>query len=159
MSIELLIILFIFVVKLNRVFEISNFLSQAEVDHIIELAGGIELGESSTGDVGTNKGKKDISKEEEKGRKTRTSFNSWLPREVSPIIDAIYRRSADLLRMDEALLRHRGPNEVPDMPTKKATSESLQLVHYGPTQEVCSKSTLYCNRHVGWIALTLCYLP
>jgi hypothetical protein len=116
-----------------RVFEIENFLSQAEVNHILELAGGIELSESTTGDVGSNK---QISPKEEKRSKTRTSSNSWVQRERSPIIDAIYRRSADLIRVDEALLRRRGPNEHPDNPNKKTVSESLQLVHYDPAQEV-----------------------
>jgi prolyl 4-hydroxylase len=117
-----------------RVFEIENFLSQAEVNHILELAGGIELSESTTGDVGTKS--KPISPEEDKRSKTRTSKNSWVQREQSPIIDAIYRRSADLIRIDEALLRRRSHNEHPDWPTKKTVSESLQLVHYDPTQEV-----------------------
>jgi prolyl 4-hydroxylase len=118
-----------------RVFEIQNFLSPVEVAHILDLAGGIELSESTTGDVGTNANAKKISVEEEKRRKTRTSFNSWVARERSPIIDAIYRRSADLARVDESLLRHRTATEHPELPSKKPCAESLQLVHYGPTQE------------------------
>ena len=117
-----------------RVFEIRNFLSQTEVSHILQLAGAVELHESTTGDVGVDD--KVVSKEEEKVRKTRTSLNSWVPRERSPIVDAIYRRSADLMRIDEALLRHRGDGEYPAMPTNKTISESLQLVHYDLTQEV-----------------------
>jgi prolyl 4-hydroxylase len=114
-----------------RVFEIPNFLSPAEVQHILELAGGIELSESTTGDGGT----KANSPDETTRHKTRTSFNSWVPRERSEVVDAIYRRSADLIRIDEALLRSRAPTEYPDMPTRKTIAESLQLVHYGKSQE------------------------
>jgi len=117
-----------------RVFEIPNFLSPSEVEHILEMAGGLELGESKTGDVGVNNdGRQRI--DPSKKTKTRTSFNTWVPREKSPIIDAIYRRSADLLRMDEAILRYRGKRELPERTSKQAACEQLQLVHYDLTQE------------------------
>jgi hypothetical protein len=114
-----------------RVFEVKNFLSKAEVDHMLNIAGGVKLSISSTGDISS--GDKRV---EEKGdtRKTRTSYNSWLPREKSPIIDAIYRRAADLMRIDEALLRHRGDGEFPDLGTEKSLAEQLQLVHYNVGQ-------------------------
>jgi hypothetical protein len=119
-----------------RVFEIKNFLSEAEVNHIVELASGIDLKESTTGDVGSNRdGTKQVDKKEN-NLKTRTSQNSWVPREQSPIIDAIYRRSADLIRIDESLMRHRGKTEYPNMPSTMPVCEALQLVHYGPKQEV-----------------------
>jgi len=116
-----------------RVFEILNFLSRKEIDHILELAGGISLKVSTTGDVGSNKGEN--VKKVESDTKVRTSRNSWVERERSPIIDAIYRRAADLARIDEALLRRRGRDEVPEMNSKKSVSETLQLVHYDKTQE------------------------
>jgi hypothetical protein len=119
-----------------RAFEIPNFLSPAEVQHILELAGAIELKESTTGDVGSDTTGKKVDLEEEKKRKTRTSLNSWVEREKSPVIDAIYRRSADLLRIDEAKMRYRGDGEFPNLGTPKSIAESLQLVHYDPTQEV-----------------------
>lgn len=53
----------------------------------------------------------------------RTSKNTWVPRESSLIIDAIYRRAADLLQIDEALMRRR------------YITEKLQLVHYGVGEE------------------------
>ncbi|KAL3943937.1 MAG: hypothetical protein SGBAC_001971 [Bacillariaceae sp.] len=118
-----------------RVFEIENFLSEAEIEHILKLAGGINLKASTTGDVGSNSNQNNEKVKPEEGTKTRTSFNSWVPRERSPVLDAIYRRSADLMRVDESLLRYRGDDEHPEVPTKKATCESLQLVHYGRTQE------------------------
>lgn len=116
-----------------RVLEIPNFLSPTEVAHILDLAGGIELGESMTGDYEGPDGKRTSRKEE--GKKTRTSFNSWVERERTPIIDAIYRRAADLTQIDESLLRHRNKKEHPELPSNKPCSESLQLVHYDPNQE------------------------
>lgn len=122
----------------NYLFYISaNFLSQTEIQHILQIADAVELGESTTGDVGSDNSKS-VDREEEKRRKTRTSLNSWVPREESPIIDAIYRRAADVLRIDEALLRYRSKGEYDNLPTKKTIAESLQLVHYGVTQEVRS---------------------
>jgi len=111
-----------------RAFEIPNFLSQHEVDHIIRLAGGISLKESQTG----SSREKDIN---QKDTKTRTSKNSWVQRERSPIIDAIYRRASDLTRIDEALLRDRSDDEHRDRDDKRSLAETLQLVHYDVTQE------------------------
>lgn len=113
-----------------RALEIPNFLSQTEVDHIMELAGGIKLSRSSTGDVGSGQSKAESSKSE-----TRTSHNAWVNREKSPIIDAIYRRAADVMRIDEALLRNRDKGERPDYESTRTLSEHLQLVHYDPGQE------------------------
>ena len=112
-----------------RVFEIDNFLSEAEVDHIIELANAINLRKSTT--TGGGDGNTDGSD----STGTRTSKNSWIDRERSPVVDAIYRRAADLLLLDESLLRRRGKTELPEFGSKKAISESLQLVHYENSQQ------------------------
>jgi prolyl 4-hydroxylase len=117
-----------------RVLEIKNFLSPAEVQHILELAGGIELHESKTGGANDHL----YGTSGTKQHKTRTSFNSWVSREESPIIDAIFRRSADLIRIPEALLRSRGETEHPEWHNRRNIAEPLQLVHYGPTQEYTS---------------------
>mmetsp|Transcript_41780 Transcript_41780/g.126759 ORF Transcript_41780/g.126759 Transcript_41780/m.126759 type:complete len:271 (+) Transcript_41780:957-1769(+) len=108
-----------------RAFEIPNFLSGVEVDHIIKLATGMDLKISQTGDGAAKTDSRQI----------RTSRNTWVTREQSPIIDAIYRRAADLIHIDEALLRYRGDGEHPDLGTEKSIAESLQLVHYGVGQE------------------------
>jgi len=119
-----------------RVFEIKNFLSQTEVEHILELAGGIDLHLSTTGDVGSNsRGSKRTSTGTERKTKVRTSRNSWVGREETPIIDAIYRRAADLTRIDESLLRERSKDEQPQLKYQKSMAEQLQLVHYDVTQE------------------------
>ena len=51
------------------------------------------------------------------------------------VFDAIYRRAADLLRIDEALFRYRGDGEHADLGTQRSIAESLQLVHYDVKQE------------------------
>ena len=108
-----------------RVFEIRNFLSHVEVQHILDIAGAADLKRSGTGDDESIQ-----EEEEEDKRRTRTSFNSWVPREESPIIDAIYRRAADLQLADESLMRVRDIDERPDVKSRRSLTEHLQLVHY-----------------------------
>lgn len=122
-----------------RTFQIDNFLSPIEVDHITELASGIKLSLSATGE--SEPGERTVKREETVSnvKKTRTSYNSWVKRERSPIIDAVYRRAADLLRIDEALLRQRDKGEVPEWDDHLVTlAEDLQLVNYKETQEYTS---------------------
>lgn len=104
-----------------RVFEIQNFLSDVEVDHIISIAIDSSLHDSSVSG-GHN-------------TKTRTSKNTWVKRANDPIIDSIYRRAADLMQIDEALLRDRDPNEFQNWSTKDSIAEQLQLVHYDVGEE------------------------
>jgi prolyl 4-hydroxylase len=116
-----------------RVFEIPNFLSSVEIAHILHLANVTELHKSSVGDYNKDS---DLEAEDEYDLKTRTSYNSWVPREESPIIDAIYRRAADLMRIDERLLRWRREEDSRDINGyTNPLCESLQLVHYDVTQE------------------------
>jgi len=114
-----------------RVFEIQNFLSDVEVDHFMHLAGGMTLQESSvsgsTNDIHLDQNRLKSS--------TRTSKNTWVGRETSPIIDVVYRRAADLLHIDEALMRDRSPDEYPSLGSSASIAEPLQLVHYDPGQE------------------------
>jgi prolyl 4-hydroxylase len=122
-----------------RAFQIDNFLSSIEVDHITELASGIKLSLSGTGEA--EPGEKGINEAETVSnvKKTRTSYNSWVKRERSPIIDAVYRRAADLLKIDEALLRQRDVGEVPERDDHLLTlAEDLQLVNYKVSQEYTS---------------------
>lgn len=113
-----------------RAFEIKNFLSDVEVEHVLKLATGLTLSTSTVS--GGEDGRADS--------RTRTSKNTWVYRQHSPIVDAIYRRAADLLRIDEALLRRRKDDEYPDFPfpeqvDKKSIAEPLQLVHYNVGQQ------------------------
>ena len=114
-----------------RAFEIQNFLSDIEIDHVLKLATGLTLSQSTVAG-GESGGKKDDA--------TRTSTNSWVYRHHSPIVDSIYRRAADVLRIDEALLRNREKNEFVDYPfvdnvVKDSIGEALQLVHYDVGQQ------------------------
>jgi prolyl 4-hydroxylase len=105
-----------------RALEILNFLSPPEVQHILDIAHASELGESTLGDE----------KGHEKSRNVRTSRNTWVSRKQSAVVDAIYRRAADLLRINEAWLRPRGSEEdiVDPYDNNKSIAEDLQLVHY-----------------------------
>jgi prolyl 4-hydroxylase len=112
-----------------RVFEIQNFLSHAEVDHIIHMATGMKLRLSTTS--GSDGGGHDARSDSQ----TRTSHNSWVDRGRSPIMDSIYSRAADLMQIDEALLRHRHDSEFPEVPHKGSNAEDFQLVHYAESEQ------------------------
>jgi len=117
-----------------RVFEIQNFLSPVEVDHILKIAANVTLKASTTGE--REKGEKPVTKDDDNAvKKSRTSYNSWVKREQTPIIDAVYRRAADLMRIDESMFRWRTPDEHPKLGHSKTVAEQLQLVHYDPKQE------------------------
>jgi prolyl 4-hydroxylase len=110
-----------------RAFEIDNFLSDVEVDHILDVvAAKNDLERSGTGSGSDNH----ISS-------TRTSRTTWVPRHTDPILNAVFRRVADALRLDEALLRTREAGEHDDdyPETKAALSEDLQIVHYAKGQQ------------------------
>jgi prolyl 4-hydroxylase len=113
-----------------RAFEIQNFLSEAEIQHILHLANVFDLRLSTTA------GSSDYN-EPQDNRKTRTSYNTWVDRGNDPIIDAIYRRAADLMRIDEALLRHRDDkyDDISGTHSAGTLAEALQLVHYDVGQE------------------------
>jgi len=111
-----------------RAFEIQDFLSPVEVEHLFTLVTGQDLHASTVSGDNHNAG--DVPK-----TKTRTSRNTWIYRETSPIVDAIYRRAADVLRIDELKLRRRTKGEHDDLPTRNPICEALQFVHYAPGQE------------------------
>jgi len=108
-----------------RAFEIIDFLSDVEVEHMLDLAHKKKLKQSTTGS----------NSDEAADSDTRTSTNTWVSRYSSPIVDAIYRRAADALRMDEALLRHRTADEYPELGSRQPLSEDLQLVHYDVSEQ------------------------
>ena len=111
-----------------RAFEIPNFLSETEVLHILEVATGMKLHQSTT-KAGSQGG-------ERTDDATRTSTNSWLAREKTVIIDSIIRRSADLLQVSEALFRKRKEGEHHLVPENdRSIVERLQLVHYDVGQQ------------------------
>ena len=94
-----------------RAFVIDSLLSDAEVDHLISI-GAPKVSRSLTGTAGQGAFEST----------TRTSHNTWINRDKSPVVDTIFRRAADVLNISEALL------------TQRANAEPLQLVHYDPGQ-------------------------
>ena len=107
-----------------RAYEIENFLSEVEVDHIVDYAKNANLVQSTVGQ-GKERSKASV----------RTSLNTWVGRETDQIFDTVYRRAADLMRIDEALFRSRDSDELPDWPSRNSIGEDLQLVHYDKAQE------------------------
>lgn len=91
-----------------RVFIISNFLSAFEADQIVETAKP-RLHNSTVGNKDGGGAR---------SSSTRTSSNAWISRETHPFYDSLYRRAADLLRVDETIL-HSSKNV-----------EEIQVVHY-----------------------------
>jgi prolyl 4-hydroxylase len=89
-----------------RVIVIPNFLSTFEADAIIEMSKNQVKG-STVGDI-----------EQAREDTTRTSRNTWIPRSKSPLTETLFRRAADVLNVDEALLH------------TKSNVEDIQVVHY-----------------------------
>lgn len=50
-------------------------------------------------------------------------------------MDAILRRGADVLQIDEALFRRRDEDEHPEVPSQNPINEDLQIVHYQTGQQ------------------------
>jgi prolyl 4-hydroxylase len=108
-----------------RIFEIQNFVSDVEVDHLIRIINQQSLERSKTGNM-----RGQISS-------TRTSRTTWLSRETDTILNTIYLRAADVLDINEALLRQRNDHDDPiysqqlDHPSdNNRINEDLQIVHY-----------------------------
>jgi prolyl 4-hydroxylase len=113
-----------------RAFEILHFLSDFEVEHLLNIA------KSRPEAFKQSKTKAGADGEEKTDDATRTSTNTWIPRNTDIITDAIYRRAADLLSIHEALFRWRRPTELPEFTENTVSiAERLQLVHYAPGQQ------------------------
>ena len=111
-----------------RAFEIRNFLSDIEVDHLLHLVNQMSLLRSTTG--------RDSS--EGHVSTTRTSRTTWLSRESDPIVNVIFRRAAHVLRIPEALLRnrdHEDNNDHLNITHSEPINEMLQVVHYAKGQQ------------------------
>lgn len=107
-----------------RVFEIENFLSDVEVDHLIQMA----YMHNQTEDFNPKFDSKTAS------NPRKTSTNTLIQREYSPIVDTIHHRVADALKIDESLLRHRNEHEETGLATHHSISEALMITHYLPGQ-------------------------
>jgi len=145
-----------------RVFEIDNFLSQVEVDHLLDMAIVFNTTTDSDDDpvnVDTKGSQQPRKKKKKPKKKTTTDKNgpiipktgAWIHREFSPVVDAIYRRAADLLQIDESLLRHRSEHERTDLNTHHSIAEAIHMDHYTkdqgyPARHDCSQPSL-TNRY------------
>lgn len=102
------------------------FLSIGHFDSILDLALKKNLHRSTTGMRGDSASVSSV----------RTSRTTWLPRQSSPIMDAILRRGADVLKIDEAMFRSRDQDEMNSYTSSKnAINEDLQIVHYDQGQQ------------------------
>lgn len=124
-----------------QVFKVDGFLSAVEVEHIIDIvkdgSRNITLTRSTVHPGGVSNYGDDAEKagNEQMDAATRSSTNAWIEREADAILDSIYRRAADLLGIDESLLRHRSDEEHPELATDHSIAERMQLVHYGEGEE------------------------
>ena len=121
-----------------RVFEIDNFLSELEVDHLIEMA---------TRYNATNPDQNAAKRKKRNASRT----NAWIRREISPIVDAIYHRSANILNIDESLLRHRNEHEQTELNTHHSIGEAIHVTQFvtgqGYVPRSDSKQTSVKNRY------------
>lgn len=96
-----------------RAFVIENFLSDFEVESIINIATP-RIQQSTVGNSDGGGVRKSS---------TRTSSNTWIARKTSAVTETLYLRAADVLQVDEALLN------------SNANAEEMQVVHYDPGQK------------------------
>eukprot|EP00978_Attheya_sp_CCMP212_P019791 scaffold55810_cov40-Attheya_sp.AAC.3 len=113
-----------------RVFQMDHFLSPVEIQHLLQMAETADMKKSTvhpgggSGEAADNGAHRDDT--------TRSSTNAWVHREESPIVNALYRRAADVFQIPEQLMRRRGTEE---RAMGSSIAEALQLVHYGPGEE------------------------
>jgi len=132
-----------------RVLEVRKFLSPVEVQHLIDLASGIKgevAMERSTVSASNVKGVVDNLESGKRVRGSqadaRSSTGGWIHREQDAIVDTIFRRIADLLNIDERLMRDKVRDYPVDeerdgesLPTHDRIVEAMQLLRYGPGEE------------------------
>ncbi|KAL7547168.1 LOW QUALITY PROTEIN: hypothetical protein ACHAWF_010490 [Thalassiosira exigua] len=125
-----------------RVLEARRFLYPAEVNHLVTLAtgnrGDVVMAPSTVMESAVSVPRKDKSGGV-RGREdsSRTSATGWVNREQDDIVDAIFRRVADLLGIDEGLMRDRayghGNNGGDMLPlTHLRVVKAMQLLRYEP---------------------------
>ncbi|GAX13769.1 prolyl 4-hydroxylase [Fistulifera solaris] len=112
---------------LPKVLTIPDFLSDHECEALIQLALHEGLRASTVVAGSQRTMMRDVS--------TRSSDNTWLERgnNATSLTDAIYRRAARLLRLDERLFQKPVDDEVPAH--RHSIAESLQVVRYRAGEE------------------------
>mmetsp|Transcript_29690 Transcript_29690/g.56587 ORF Transcript_29690/g.56587 Transcript_29690/m.56587 type:complete len:323 (+) Transcript_29690:239-1207(+) len=125
-----------------RILEIPKFLSPVEVQHLLDLATGPSVSMepstvSSSGDVSVRGATKPDA---------RSSTGGWIHREHDVVVDAVFRRAADLMGVEEELFRDGAARDDDDdgdredehpnrLPTNHRIVEAMQLLRYGPGEE------------------------
>lgn len=115
-----------------RVFTVAHFLSNDECDQLIQLAReeGLKPSTLQSGGGTTTRAR------QHRDQSTRSSSNTWLPRESTDLTDRVYRRAAQLLQIDESLLlQTRMGEEMLLHAHEHALAESLQVVRYQQSEE------------------------
>ena len=117
-----------------RVVEVRKFLSPIEVQHLINLAFG------ATGNIVMEPSKVSSQSKRMRGdamAEVRSSRGGWIHREQDVVVDTIFRRVADLLNINESLMRDHYPSdgladdiELPR--THDRVVEAMQLLRYEP---------------------------
>ena len=129
-----------------RVLEVKKFLSPVEVQHLIDLASGAKgdvVIERSTVSASNFDGNRKIKKVRGSKADARSSTGGWIHREQDVIVDTIFRRIADLLNIDEDLMRDKPRDyssveeneDMEPLPTHDRIVEAMQLLRYEPGQE------------------------
>jgi prolyl 4-hydroxylase len=123
---------------------VKKFLSPVEIQHLIDLASGakgdVNMQPSTVVASGLN-GSKDKKVRGLSKHDTRSSTGGWIHRERDVIVDGIFRRVADLLNIDERIMRDQRPphligNDGTDsLPTHDRIVEAMQLLRYEAGEE------------------------
>jgi prolyl 4-hydroxylase len=123
--------------KEPRAFVIHDFLSDFEIKEIINESRG-NMHRSSVGE-GENS---------QEGHDTRTSRNTWLPREKNDIMRSLFKRAADLLQIDQSIISNGG----------EGIAEQMQVVHYRDGQRYDPHYDWGATRHSDRYITLLLYL-
>ena len=121
-----------------RVIEVKKFLSPVEAQHLIYLASGTKGDVSMrTSTVMASGVKGSASKQD-----TRSSTGGWIHREQDVIVDGIFRRVANLLNVDERMMRDQRPSHLIGtedseslLPTHDRIVEAMQLLRYSEGEQ------------------------
>lgn len=121
-----------------RVFEVKKFLSPVEVQHLIDLASGLKGDVSMQSSTVMASGVNDKNVWSSTRQGNRSSTGGWVHREQDVLVDGIFRRVADLLGVDERMMRDQRPahligtDDSESLPTHDRIVEAMQLLRYEP---------------------------
>lgn len=120
-----------------RVLEVKKFLSPVEVQHLIHLATGAKGNVSMQSSTVMASGVNDKKVRSATKQDNRSSTGGWIHREQDTIVDGIFRRVANLLDLDERLMRDQRPPHLmgaddESLPTHDRIVEAMQLLRYEP---------------------------